>query len=72
MFLFRVKSGLAPFLSQVSERKSELTKFDKSIASKKTELRNYQNQIEKVASNFRLVLESYMVVFSKRLYILVS
>ena len=53
VFLFRVKSGLAPLLSKVSERKSELTKFENSIATKKGELNNYQNQIEKVASNLR-------------------
>ena len=53
VFLLRVKSGLAPLLSKVSARKSELTKFENSIATKKSELRNYQNQIEKVASNLR-------------------
>ena len=49
----RVRSGLAPLLSQVSERKSELTKFDKSIQNKKSELQNYQKQIEEVTKNLR-------------------
>jgi hypothetical protein len=48
-----VRSGLAPLLSQVSKRKSELIKFDKSIASKKSELQNFQKQIEEETKNLR-------------------
>jgi peptidoglycan hydrolase CwlO-like protein len=51
--VYRVRSGLAPLLSQVSERKSELTKFDNSIANKKSELQNFQKQIEEVSKNLR-------------------
>merc|ERR1719291_1352684 len=47
----RVKSGLAPLLSQVSLRKSELDRFDTSIVNKKNELQNYHKKIEEVTKN---------------------
>merc|ERR1711892_224610 len=47
----RVRSGLAPLLSQVSERKSELVRFESSIKTKKSELQNFQTQIEEVSKN---------------------
>ena len=42
----RIKTDLAPLLSEVSQRKSELLSFENSINSRKSELENYQQQIE--------------------------
>ena len=65
--VFRVKSGLAPLLSQVSQRKSELDRFDTSIVNKKNELQNYKSQIEEVTKNLRSVFNlEIQIRYSKR------
>ena len=49
----RIKTDLAPLLSEVSQRKSELLSFENSINSRKSELENYQQQIDKVTQDLR-------------------
>ena len=50
---FRVRSGLAPLMSQVSERKSELVRYETNIAAKKSELENFKTEIAEVSQNLR-------------------
>ena len=49
----RIKTDLAPLLSEVSQRKSELLSFENSINTRKSELENYQQQIDKVSQDLR-------------------
>ena len=50
---FRIKTDLAPLLSEVTKRKSELSQFENSIKTRKTELDTYQAQIDKVSKDLR-------------------
>merc|ERR1719211_216393 len=47
----KIKTDLAPLLSEVSQRKSELLSFENSINTRKSELENYQKQIDKVSQD---------------------
>ena len=51
--IYRIKTDLAPLLSEVSQRKSELLNFENSINTRKSELEKYQQEIDKVTQNLR-------------------